>query len=45
VADARLVFHAFSFTLTDRDAAAFDAWGRGTFERLGGRLLLAESSS
>lgn len=40
VADARLVFRAFRFTLDDDERAAFRAWTEATFVRLGGAALL-----
>lgn len=39
-ADARLLFRLFRFDLTTERSAALDAWGRATFEHLGGPAAL-----
>jgi 3-hydroxyacyl-[acyl-carrier-protein] dehydratase len=40
VADARLVFRTFTFTLDDANRDQFRTWAKETFDRLGGAALI-----
>lgn len=44
VAGARLMFHAFDFSLAAEDRSQFEAWSHKTFKDLGGPELLAQAA-